>query len=134
MGRRKRTVFTSGTSTPSLSLSTVKRKVSRPCLQVIQQFLAAVIVNAGDKGTGWYPPLCELLRHEDSMFDGDAEADPLDGTQVRFIAVKRRDDGIDALLGSGMIQHIDVFQGGGIILAVAPELVPIEAIGSATPK
>src|SRR3990172_4018467 len=60
------------------------------------------------------------------MFDGDAEPDPFDRTQVRFIARKRREDGIDALLGPGMIQHIDVFQGGCIVLTVAPELVPIE--------
>ena len=45
------------------------------------------------------------------MLDGDAETDPLDAGQIRLVAIKRRDDGIDALPGTCMIQHIDIFQG-----------------------
>ncbi len=60
------------------------------------------------------------------MLDGDTETDPLDGGKIGLVAVERRNDGIDALLGADVIQHIDVFQGRGIVLAVAPELFAVD--------
>ena len=69
--------------------------------------------------------MSKLLRHEDGVSDGYAETDPLDATQLRFIAGKRRKDSIDTHLGSDMIQYIDVLQSRRIILAVAPELLTI---------
>jgi len=67
------------------------------------------------------------------MPDGDAETDPFDCVQVGLVAAQRLNKDIDALSGPGMIQYIDLFQGGSIIPAVAPELLAAEGdrIGNA---
>ena len=45
------------------------------------------------------------------MLDGNAETDPLDGAKIRLVAMECSNDGIDALLGADVIQHVDIFQG-----------------------
>ena len=91
-----------------------------------QQFLASPIVNAGDKGSGWNPHGGESLGHELGMFDRDTETDPFNAAKIGLVAMKCCDDGIDPPFGADVIQHLHVFQGRGIVLAVAPELLPVD--------
>lgn len=68
------------------------------------------------------------------MLDENTETDPLDGGKIGLVAVERRNNGIDALLGADVIQHINVFQSRGIIFAVLPELLAVDGDRAATPK